>query len=132
MRNLLALLTFVCFVTIGANAQTETEETTAPKTEQVKTDAGKAKAKGCCAGKAKSASCDKSKAAAKAGKGEVKACCAAKAKEGKACCVKKGQAEASKEMKPHVCTDACTKDKHKLACGEEGHECSEACKTAEK
>ena len=30
-------------------------------------------------------------------------------------------------MKEHVCTDACTKEKHAYACGEKGHTCSAEC-----
>jgi hypothetical protein len=32
------------------------------------------------------------------------------------------------KMKEHVCTKACTKDKHAYACGEKGHTCTAACK----
>lgn len=34
------------------------------------------------------------------------------------------------ELKAHVCTAACTSDKHVYAHGEVGHVCTDACKTA--
>jgi len=145
MKKLFALVAVTCFLSYGAFAQSETSKEEAPKVEQAKSEAEaatdkaadvKAKApegkkKACCAGKTKSSCKDaKGKASASAGegKGSMKACCAAKAKEGKACCAKKaGKAE----LKAHVCTDACTKDQHAYACGEEGHVCTEECKSAE-
>lgn len=47
---------------------------------------------------------------------------------------KKTEKKAAKvELKDHVCTSACTADKHALACGEKGHVCTDAChKKAEK
>ena len=32
------------------------------------------------------------------------------------------------KMKEHVCTKACTKEKHAYAHGEKGHVCTDACK----
>jgi hypothetical protein len=131
MKNLLALVAFVCFVSVGAQAQTEKETESVTKTEQViKADAANEaapKKKSCCASKAKGKGCGMSAASAGAEKSEMKACCAAKAKEGKACCSTK---TAASELKTHVCTEACTKEAHKYMCGEKGHTCSPDCKAA--
>jgi hypothetical protein len=41
---------------------------------------------------------------------------------------KMGKMESKKEMKEHVCTDACKNGKHVYAHGEKGHTCTKACK----
>jgi hypothetical protein len=39
-----------------------------------------------------------------------------------------GYAEGGKKrMKKHKCTEACTKEAHKYACGEKGHKCAADC-----